>query len=537
MRLRQHLHSFSIVSIIVFVLVLVVFLQLFAGFTGEASDAWIHIKEYLLFDYIKNSFFLVLFTALFSAVFGFVGAYLVTFYEFPFRKFFGWAMILPLAVPSYIAAYIYGDMFSYTGIVSRLLRGIGIVSQIDVMSLFGASMIFALTLYPYVFMTVRSSLNKQSNEIYESARLLKVSKSKIWRKILLPLSRPALVAGVLLVVLETLNDYGVVKYFNVRVFSFAIFDAWFRLGDVGAAIRLSGVMLIFVFVIVVIERVLRRNKVYYTLQGRKRLRKALSTKAKVFGYMALGFPLMFGFIIPVIYLSYYSLLTYSKTLDMELLYVTVNTLSISVVATLITLFIALFVANLDRFTTSKFFKRMINFITLGYAIPGAVLAVLVSLFFIGMDRDLVPLYQLFGVDKTLVLTRSLAMLSFAYILRFLTLAFNNIESTYQKIGPSYTEASYTLGQGKLKTLWSVDVPMLKDGLIFAFVIVFIDVVKELPLTLILRPTNYDTMATKVYQYASDEMIHEASLPSLLLVSVGVIMIYLITHRKLKKRVK
>lgn len=530
-KIKQHLHSFSIVSIIVFVFVLVVFFQLFNGFTLQPSAAWLHIREHLLFDYIKNSLFLVLFTALFSAVFGFVGAYFVTFYEFRFRKLFSWTLILPLALPSYIAAYIYADMFSYTGIISRLLRSIGLTTQIDVMSLLGASLIFAFTLYPYVFMTVRSSLNKQSTEIYESAQLLRATKLKIWKKVILPLSRPALVAGVLLVILETLNDYGVVKYFNVRVFSFAIFDAWFRLGDVSAAIRLSGVMLIFVFLIVVTERLLRRNKVYYTNQGRKRMRKELHGPLKVFAYSAMMTPLLFGFLIPLMYLLYYSAKTFTKTLDLELLYVTINTLSISVVATLITLFIALFVANLDRFTTSRFLKRMIQFITLGYAIPGAVLAVLVSLFFIGLDRNLVPFYEFLSIDKTLVITRSLVMLSFAYILRFLTLAFNNVESTYQKIGPSYTEASYTLGQGKLKTLYKVDMPMLKDGLIFAFVIVFIDVVKELPLTLILRPTNYNTMATKVYQYASDEMIHEASLPSLLLVFVSFVMIYLITHKK------
>ncbi len=533
-KLRNHLHSFSIVSVVVFVLVVTVFYQLFAGFTGGTNATWNHIQEYLLFDYIKNSFLLVLLTALFSAVFGFVGAYLVTFYEFRFRKLFSWVLILPLALPSYIAAYIYGDMFSYTGVFSRMLRSVGIASQVDVMSLLGASLIFSFTLYPYVFMTVKSSLQKQSSEIYESAQLLKASKRKIWTKIIIPLSRPALVAGVLLVVLETLNDYGVVSYFNVRVFSFAIFDAWFRLGDVTSAIRLSGVMLIFVFLLVITERLLRRNKVYYTMQSRKRVRRTFDKKHLVIVYIVLSIPLLFGFLIPVSYLLYYSALTFMKTFNLELIYVTINTLSISIVATVITLFIALFVANLDRFTTSKIFKKMIQFITLGYAIPGAVLAVLVSLFFINLDRNLSPLYEWLSLDKTLIITRSLVMLSFAYILRFLTLAFNNIESTYQKIGPAYTEASYTLGHGKIKTLWKIDMPMLKDGLIFAFVIVFIDVVKELPLTLILRPTNYDTMATKVYQYASDEMIHEASLPSLFLVFVSFVMIYFITHRKVRK---
>jgi len=535
-RFRHHIHSFSIVSFLVFVLVAIIFYQLLIGLTAEASEAWIHIKEHLLFDYISNSLLLITFTALFSAVFGFVGAYLVTFYEFPFRKNFSWMLILPLAVPSYIAAYIYGDMFSYTGVVSRFLRSIGIASQIDVMSLFGASLVFAFTLYPYVFMTVKSSLSKQSNELYESAKLLKASKVRVWTRVLLPLTRPALVAGTLLVILETLNDYGVVAYFNVRVFSFAIFDAWFRLGDVLAAIRLSGVMLLIVFGIVAFERFLRRNKVYYTLQGRKHVREELSNKGKILAYIALAIPFLFGFLIPIGYLIYYAFVTFEKTLNIDLLFVTVNTLSISVLATLITLFVALFVVNLDRFAKNKVLKRMIQFITLGYAIPGAVLAVLVTLFFLGVDRQFRWLYEWFHTDKNLVLSSSLVMLAFAYVLRFLTLAFSNIESTYQKIGPSYTEASYTLGHGKLKTLWKVDVPMLKEGLIFAFVIVFIDVVKELPLTLILRPTNYDTMATKAYQYASDEMLHEASLPGLLLVLVSGIMIYFITHRK-NRRVK
>ena len=218
-----------------------------------------------------------------------------------------------------------------------------------------------------------------------------------------------------------------------------------------------------------------------------------------------------------------------------MIFIIINTISISVFSTLITVFIALMIANFSRTSKSKYKHIILKITNLGYAIPGAIIAVTVITFFVDADHLLRPIYDFFNTDKKLILTTSLTILVFAYTLRFLTIAFNSVEASYDKIGIKYTEASYTLKKSKLSTLLKVDIPLIKGGLISAFIIVYIDVIKELPLTLILRPTNYDTIATKIYTYASDEMIQEASGPSLLLILISTIMIYVLTHRKRGKK--
>ncbi|MCF7926364.1 MAG: iron ABC transporter permease [Candidatus Izimaplasma sp.] len=524
---------FTALTLITTVLVLLPFSNLFFNLFNKANDVWIHIRTFLLFDYIKNTVLLLVLTGIFSGLIGFFSAYVVTFYEFKYKKLLSWLLILPLALPSYIAAFIYADMFSYTGSFARLLRAVGIHHNFDMMSLLGAAVIFSFTLYPYVYMLVKAGLKKHNQTLTDSAKLLKASPFKRFRTLTLPLSRPALIGGILLVLLETLNDYGVVRYFGVRVFSYAIFDAWFRLGDLSSAIRLSAIVVIFVFIIVIIEKAFRGKKSYNILKGHKPLRLKHPTKTgRIIIYFFLISILLIGFFIPTIEMIF-NLFTINFTLfSVDLIYTILNTLIISITATLIIIVIALAIANFGRFAKSKLAKGIVKLTTLGYSIPGAVIAVSVLLFFTKVDGFLYPLYELFDKDtKTLVLTTSLVMLTFAYVLRFLTIGFNTIDASYEKIGTTYTEASYTLQKSKLKTLFLVDIPLIKSGLIAAFIIVFIDIVKELPLTLILRPSNYNTLATTVFIYARDEMIQEASAPALILIIITVIPIYILTHQK------
>lgn len=535
--IKRKISLFSVISILAAIGIILPLFTIARELFTPANDTWRHIQTYLLFDYIKNSLILVFFTAILSGFIGFTSAYIVTFYEFKGRKLLSWMLILPLAVPSYIAAYIYADSVSFTGTIGRLFQSIG-VGSINIMNMTGAIIIFSFTLYPYVYMLVRSNFKKQSSVYIENATLLSTSKFHVFRCIILPLTRPALVAGTLLVVLETLNDYGLVKYFGVRVFSYAIFDAWFRLGDVISAIRISAVVLVVVFIIITLERILRGKRQYTaSVKSKPQQRKLVTKIARLGIYTWLLLILTIGFLYPFIEIVLNTITTYHDLVSEKLLYIIINTVTLALLATTLTLIIALMLTNFSRTEPSPFSRALLKITTLGYAIPGAVIAVSVLIFFTDLDRLLYPFYNLVLENpKTLILSTSLTILVFAYILRFMTIAFNSVESSYDKIGLRYTEASYVLGSSKLKTLITVDLPLIKPGLITAFIIVFIDIIKELPLTLILRPTNYNTLATNVYTYANDEMIHEASAPALVLIIISGLLIYYLTHRKSKRGV-
>ncbi len=534
----QKFNLFTIISIIAGLFIIFPLFNLFMGLSQVPSETWNHVKNYLLLNTVITTLILILGVSFFSLIIGLYSAYVTVHYDFYGKKLLSWMLILPLAIPSYIAAYIYADMVSYTGTFFRLMEFINLPLSVNIMSLPGAIFIFSFTLYPYTYMLARSALKKQSVKYSESARLLGYGPINIFRKVTLPLLRPALVAGSFLVILETLNDYGVVAYFNVRVFSFAIFNAWFNLGDLDSAIRLSSLLLLLVFSIIIIERSIRGKKDYQILANTL-THKSMPLKGikSIIYPMILWLILGFGFIIPFGQLIYYLVISFNRAFRSDLIYIILNTISITLFASFLVVVIALCLANFYRFRITKFNQVWVKITNLGYAIPGAVIAISVNLFFIKTDRFLVPLYRFFNSEsRTLVLSLSLFMLIFAYILRFMAIGYNSIENSYEKIGKKYTESAYLLGHGKLSTLIKIDVPLLKHGLIAAYIIVFIDVIKELPLTLILRPANYDTLATLVYEYASDERLQESSLAALLLILISAALIYLLTHPR-KKEVK
>ncbi len=534
-RIFSALNIFNIASFLLALMMGLPLLNILLGVFEAPSTAWIHIRENLLFTTIVNTLSLLSWVAILAAVMGTFAAIVVTRYEFKGRQLLSWLLVIPLAIPAYILGYVYADMVSFTGTVTRFFRTLGLDVSMNVMSLRGAAFIFSMSLYPYVYMIVRSALNKQSASFSESARTLGLSPLNVFWRITVPLLRPAIVAGTFLVLLETLNDYGLVSYFNIRVFSFAIFDAWFRLGDLNAAIRLAAILLLLVLSLVVIERLLRGNR-RYTMDIRSRPIKRLSLRGyqKIFPTLLWSL-LTLAMFIPLLQLLYYAFLTWQRTINLQLFYVIINSISLALVVTVVIVTFALLLTNANRGKKSLQKNAMIRFTTLGYAIPGAVIAVAVLVSFVWLDEQFNPLYQIFFSDsRRLILTGSIMMLGFAMVLRFMAIGYSNLEAQYDKIGERFTTASYTLNHGKLKTLFKVDIPLLKGGLLAAFVIVFIDVLKELPLTLILRPTNYDTLASLVYTYAREEMIQETAIPSLVLIGLASIAVYILTHVKVKK---
>lgn len=531
---KQKSNAWGFLSFIFILLVVIPCLYIFLHLLDKPNDNWYHIKNYLLKDYIINTIKIVIATGFLTMVIGTTLAWLIAAYEFPFRKFFKWALILPLTVPPYIAAYTYNGIFNYTGVVQRFFRDDMKMNldpkYFDVMSIRGVVFIFTVFLFPYVYMIARAFLEKQSASLIENARLLGRSSSSIFIHVILPISRGAIVGGTSLVILEVLNDFGVVSYFGVQTFSTAIFKTWFSMGDTSTAVKLAAMLMFTVFITLSIEKWIRGRKKYsYTTAKVKSIVPIKLRGIKAVGAFLYCFIILsLGFIIPLLQLGKWSVLTYKKILNINFISLMFNSIWLAAITAVIIIVMSVVIANFCRMNNnwiSKFFSKIS---ILGYSIPGAVIAIGVILFMISLDRELVWIYKIINPNtKTLILSTSIFMLIFAYAIRFLAIGYQSIESGFDKIGMKFFEASRTLGHSVTKTFFKVDLPMIKPALISAFALVFVDIIKELPLTLILRPFNFNTLATKTYEYASDEMIHEASIPALIIILVSIVSIYLL----------
>lgn len=531
-RMKDNINIWTVLSFIFVMLVVLPNIHIIINIFQKPNENWAHIKQYLLKDYVVNSMTLITFTGLFTIFIGTSLAWLISVYDFPLRSFFKWSLVLPLAIPPYIAAYTYNGIFNYTGVIQSFLRNnLNIqVNQkyFNVMSAKGAVFIFTMFLFPYVFIITKSFLEKQAASLIETSRLLGRNSLEIFWHVILPLSRTAIVGGVSLVILEVLNDYGVVKYFGVPTFSTAIFKTWFSMGDIDSAIRLSAVLMAIVFGILLLEKLLRGRKKFGFSTAKVRpiaLQKLTGIKGKlVCMYCFLIFSL--GFLIPTLQLVHWTSLTYKKILNVKFVGYLMNTLFTASVASVLIIFVALVIANYCRINEGPSSKIFSKITTAGYSIPGAVISVGVIAFFVSADNKLYPLYKMIlDNPPKLLMSTSIVMLIFAYLIRFLAIGYNSIEAGFEKVGKRFFEASRTLGMGVTETFFKVDLKMIKAPVVSAFFLVFVDILKELPLTLILRPFNFDTLATRAFEYANDEMIHEASIASLIIIIISVVAVY------------
>lgn len=532
--IKRKVNSWGFFSFIFVLLVILPCMYILFHLFDKPNENWYHIKIYLLKDYIINTSKVVIFTGIFTMVIGTTLAWLIAAYEFPLRNFFKWSLILPLTIPPYIAAYTYNGVFNYTGIVQRFFRDIMKMNldpkAFDIMSIKGTVFIFTVFLFPYVYMITRSFLEKQSAALIENARLLGRSSISIFMHVILPISRGAIVGGTSLAILEVLNDFGVVSYFGVQTFSTAIFKAWFSMGDTSTAVKLASMLMFTVFIVLIIEKWLRgrKNYSYTTAKVRSIVRIELKGIRAVGAFLYCFIVLSLGFIIPLLQLSSWGLLTYKKVLNINLVGLMFNSVWLAAVAAVFIIVMSVVIANFCRMNSHWVSKAFSKISILGYSIPGAVIAIGVILLMVNIDRSMVGLYKAIDPNsKTLLLSTSIFMLIFAYVIRFLAIGYQSIESGFDKIGMKFFEASRTLGHSVTKTFFKVDLPMIKPALISGFALVFVDIVKELPLTLILRPFNFNTLATKTYEYAGDEKIHEASIPALIIILVSIVSVYLL----------
>lgn len=512
---------------------------------GLETDNWEHLQKFLLGEAVMTTLWLTFLSVLGAGVVGVLGAWTVTCFDFPFRKFFEWALVLPIAIPPYIAAYVYAGMLSYTGSIQTAARGWGVripQSWLDIMSLPGAVFIFIITLYPYVYIIVKSFLKQHSAQFVENARVMGYSSRSILVKVVLPLVRVPLMGAMILVLMETVSDFGVVKYYGLQTLSTLIFKSWFGMRDLGLAGRLSLGLLAGILIIQSVEEWLRGKKAYSISSGKS---AALSpTRLNgIGGIIGVGFlSLVLGvaFIIPVGQMVFWGIMAWEKVDLLKIFGIIGSAVAVSTLTALIILMISVLVGHRTRFLGGGI-VRLINRMTqVGYSVPGAIIAVGTLILFVSLDGLLYPVYQVFNPEtKKLVLSSGLAMLLFAYVVRYMAIGYNSVQSGFTKIGSRFREAAGVLGYDPVQALIRVELPMLKRSLIAGFILVFIDVLKELPLTLLLRPFNYDSLATLVYVYSGDERIHEASIPSLAIVGISliaVVVLEIVTRQEKRRRI-
>lgn len=502
------------------------------------ENIWSHLADTVLPVYITTTLQLMIGVGVLAVGTGVVTAWLVTMCRFPGKRFFEWALMLPFAVPAYVIAYVYTDLLEYAGPIQSALRDFfGWQTARDywfpeIRSLGGAILMLSFVLYPYVYLLARASFLEQSNSLRDASRLLGCSPLQSFFRISLPIARPAIAVGLALVSMETINDFGTVDFFAVKSMSAGIYDTWLNMGNLGGSAQIASLMMIFVVILISLERLARARQKQFHSSDRF---KALDT-FKLSGWKAYSAslvcltPILLGFAIPVLILGKYALGHLDQLDSEDFLTFAGNSFFLSATAALITILIALLLAYSKRLHSQKSLSVAANFSSLGYAMPGAVLAIGVIIPLATFDNSVDSfMREHFDISTGLLLSGTTFAIIFAYSVRFLAVSTGAVESSLSKVTPTMDMASRSLGMTPMQTLIRVHLPLIRGGIFSAALVVFVDCMKELPATLILRPFNYDTLATFVYQYASDEMLEECSLAALLIVAVGIIPVILLTR--------
>ncbi|MEN9477841.1 MAG: hypothetical protein RLZZ300_1982 [Pseudomonadota bacterium] len=499
-------------------------------FAGGTSATWGHLSSTVLPEYIANSLWLCLGVGLGVGVVGVMTAWLTAMHEFPGRRVFEWALVLPLAVPAYVMAYVYTDFLQFVGPVQTFLRDSfgwehGDYWFPDIRTLPGAIVMFVCVLYPYVYLLARTAFLERASGMLEAARTLGMGPWRAFFTVSLPLARPAIVAGIALALMETLADYGTVAYFAVNTFTTGIYRAWFSLGDRVAAAQLAAMLLAFVLFLLTVERISRGRARYHNTTGRNRPMAGARLKGLAAGLAILAcmLPLLLGFVLPAGLLLKMALTEGDAQFGERFLTLSRNSFVLAGATAAIGVLLALLLAYGARLAKNGLASGLNRLVGLGYAVPGAVIAVGVLIPVTRLDNWLAGQWQAwFDYNPGLLLTGGIAALIYAYLVRFLAVALHTVESSLGKITPSMDDAARSLGLGQGETMRRVHVPMLRGSLLTAGLLVFVDVMKELPATLVMRPFNFDTLATQAYTLASDERLAEASTASLAIVVVGLL---------------
>ncbi|MDE5081590.1 MAG: iron ABC transporter permease [Trichodesmium sp. St18_bin1] len=511
---------------------------------SDTGEIWSHLASTVLPRYLLNSFILMLGVGCGVSVIGVGAAWLVTMCRFPGSRIFEWAMLLPLATPAYILAYTYTELLEFYGPVQMWLREIfGWTSVSDywfpqIRSLGGAIALLTLTLYPYVYLLTRVAFLEQSTCTLEASRSLGANPWRSFFTIALPLARPAIMAGLALALMETLNDFGTVQYFGVDTFTTGIYRTWFGMGERVAAAQLAAVLLLFILWLILLELWSRRQAKYYqtTSQQQQLKRFPLDGIRGIATSFACLFPVFLGFLLPAGLLLEMTITESGASFRGRFWDYASHSLTLAGITAVLGVAIALLMAYGVRLNPNWGMGVSTRIAAMGYAIPGSVIAVGI-LIPIGTIDNAIDTFMrsMFGISTGLLLSGTMTALVFAYLVRFMAVAFGAVESSLVKIKPSLDDASRSLGYGVTKTLIKVHVPMMWGGLLTGAMLTFVDVMKELPATMVIRPFNFDTLAIRVYNLAADERLSEAAGPALAIVLVGIIPVIILSLKIAKSR--
>ncbi|SUI84738.1 Sulfate transport system permease protein CysW [Shewanella putrefaciens] len=516
-------------------LVLPLFALIFQAFQPDEA-VFDHLMATVLPTYIINSLLLIFWVSVGALLLALPCAWLVARCEFIGRRYLQWALLLPLAMPAYIVAYVYTDLLDYAGPVQRGLRLLfdWRSSQEyffpDIRSLGGAACMLSLVLFPYIYLLARTAFMEQSLSLAHASRIMGCSSWQSFWRLSLPMARPAIAVGVALVAMETAADFATVSYFAVPTLTTAVYDTWLGYGNLTAAAKLSAIILLVIFMLIGVERFARRKQQLFQKQSRIQTTDLyrLTTKQTVYALIFCGTVLLLSFLLPFGILVSYAIGYFEKSWDSSFWQLSLNSLSLALVTSILCCLIALFLMFVRRISPRRSDTLPSRLASTGYALPGTVLAIGVLVPLTLLDFGINDLAEYIGVKGPgLLLTGSVVALVFAFCVRFIAIAIGSIESSYKRISPSLDMVSLTMGQSPIRLLSRVHLPLLSKGIFAAALLVFIESMKELPAALLLRPIGFENLATHVFQFVSDEKLEHGALAAIVIVIVGLVpLIYL-----------
>ena len=528
-------------SLIISISVLIPIFTVFFSFFESTSNYFQILKDTFLFEYITNSIILLISVLILTFIIGTGCAYLVSFYEFPLSNFFKWALILSFAVPPYIYAYSLTAFFENYGTAFTILKNLfgeanynQIIPKFD--GLIGAVLSLSFSLYAYVYILTRASFLYQSQNFIDLGRNLGFSKLKSIFSLILPSARPAIVAGLSLVAMETLAEFGAVDFFSINTLTTGIYNSWIYFDDLAFSNRLSFFLLLFIFVLFILEN-LSRKKARYHLNSRggfKKKEKIQLSGGKSFLAFTFCFVIfLLSFLFPLSQMLYWTIKFPENLFDLNIVTLTLNTIYLVLLSSFILIIFSLISNYGNRVSKNKFLNFLSTLSISGYAIPGVILAVAFITFVAWFDENIIKELGFLSIKKLLI--GSIFGLVIVYFVRFYSLAFNGIKSGYEKINMSVDESSYLLGYSKKKTFMKIHIPFLRNSLLFVSILISLEIIRELPITLILRPFNFETFATTAYISASEDLLEAAAVPSLFLILIASLFIMLTSKYILKEK--
>jgi len=524
--MSKNLNVWFFLSLIISLFVLIPILTVFSSFFQDTSNYYEILKNTFLIEYVFNSTVLLLTVLILTFLLGTGAAYLVSFYSFPLSDFFKWALILSFAVPPYIYAYSLTAFFENYGTAYTILKNLfgdgnynQSIPKFD--GMFGAILSITFSLYAYVFILARASFLYQSQNLIDLGKNLGFSKLQSFYKIILPAARPAIVAGLSLVAMETLAEFGAVDFFSINTLTTGIYNSWIAFDDLAFANRLSFFLLLFIFVLFILENLSRKNAKYHfnIKSGFKQKEKFKLSGGKSFLAFVFCFFIFFvSFLFPLCQMLYWTIKFPENFLDLQTIDLLLNTLYLVVLSSFVLIIFSLISNYGNRVSNNKILNIFSTLSISGYAIPGVILAIAFITFIAWFDESVIKSLGLLSVKKIFI--GSILGLVLVYFIRFYSLAFNGIKSGYEKINISVDESSYLLGYSKRKTFMNIHIPFLRNSLLFISILISLEIIRELPITLILRPFNFETFATTAYISASEDLLEAAAVPSLFLILIA-----------------